>query len=102
MECEYQATRKCHLKQHQKAIHEWKKYKCRECEHQATTKRNLMQHQQAIHKGNKYQCRECAYQATQMGYLKKHQLAVHMVFKIFISYLQLTSNTKGTSQETPG
>ena len=76
-ECDYQATSKGHLVRHQQELHDGKKYTCRECEFQATTNGSLTQHQQAVHEGKKYPCSECDHQATAKGDLIQHQRALH-------------------------
>ena len=76
-ECEYQATTHGGLAQHQRAIHEGKKCPCEECDYQATTKGSLAQHQCSVHEGKKYPCRECDHQATSKSDLNKHQHAIH-------------------------
>ena len=53
------AATKGSLAQHQRSVHEGKKYPCRECDHQATSKSDLNKHQRAIHEGKKYPCRAC-------------------------------------------
>ena len=54
---------KSDITQHQKAVHEGKKYPCRKCDHLANRKSSITQHQQVITEGKKYHCRECEYQA---------------------------------------
>ena len=53
-----------------------KKFACGKCEYQATKKSNLVQHQRAVHDGVKYPCGECGHQATSKGHLNQQFMMV--------------------------
>ena len=42
------------------------------CNYKATQKGNLKEHQKSVHDGRKYHCNHCSYQATTNGNLKEH------------------------------
>ena len=67
-ECSHKFTTICKLSGRQYM----KKYLCMECEYQATSNTHLKRHQQAIHQGRKYWCRECKLEACSIWTTKSN------------------------------
>ena len=76
-QCDFQATRQCHLTAHIQSKHDGVKYACDQCDYQATTQSHLTRHIRSMHEGLKYACDQCDYQATQQGHLKLHIQVKH-------------------------
>ena len=57
--CGYQSLKKTHLKLHEQAVHDGKKFQCPECEYQATKKGNLGRHHQVVHMDRKEEQSKC-------------------------------------------
>ena len=55
------------------------KYPCRQCEHKATKKGHLVQHKREIHEGVRYPCALCAYQSSRKTQSNKHMKKDHNV-----------------------
>ena len=53
------------------------KYHCGNCDYQATTKGSLAEHQRVVHEGVKYPCGKCGQRFSHNGSLIKHQKSVH-------------------------
>ena len=62
---------------YQSIVLEEVKYPCRQCDFQATTKKSLVEHQMPVHDGVKYPCRQCKHQEISKGNLAGHQRAVY-------------------------
>ena len=54
--CEYKATQKGSLRQHEKSVHKGVKYNCDVCDYKAPTKDKLRNQVQSVHDGVKYNC----------------------------------------------
>ena len=92
--CNYQASTKRSLPEHQRAVHEGVKYSCSQCNYQATTKVSLTQHQKAVHEGVKYPCVQCRKQFTSHSNLAEHKRAVHEKIKYFCMQCNHQASTK--------
>ncbi|KAL3271180.1 hypothetical protein HHI36_021677 [Cryptolaemus montrouzieri] len=84
-ECDYEALRKSHLKDHVNSVHLGiKNYKCNQCDYQASRKSHLKVHVNNIHLGiRSHKCSQCDYRTTQKVILKRHVDYVHLGIKNF-------------------
>ena len=62
--CEYKATTKKSLTDHQRAVHAGVRHLCGNCDYQASHKGHLTEHERVVHERVKYPCSNCDYQAT--------------------------------------
>ena len=72
-QCDKQFSKKGHLDEHQRAIHEGVKYPCSKCKYQAASKGNLARHHRGVHEGVKYPCKQCRKHFSEKRSLAKHQ-----------------------------
>ena len=76
-QCKYQSTRKEHLIQHIKNIHEDVKYSCSQCDQKFSDQSNVNRHIKSKHEGVKYACSHCNYEATLKSSLTIHIKSKH-------------------------
>ena len=67
--CNFDATTKGNLKEHQKPLHEDVKFPCVYWTYEVTTKGSLAK----VNVGVLYHCAQCNYEVTQKGKLKRHK-----------------------------
>ena len=66
-------SRKDHLVQHHRSIHEGIKYPCNQCDYQATEKAKLRQHIAGKHSDTILQCELCGYQTKWRVHYNAHK-----------------------------
>ena len=59
------------------SVHEGVKHNCELCEYKATQKGSLCQHEKSVHKGVKYNCDVCDYKAPTKDKLRNQVKSVH-------------------------
>ena len=82
-QCDYQATKRGHLKTHFESVHEGIKYAFNQCDYKATLQCNLKTHIESKHDGVKYACGQCDYQATTQRSLTRHNESRHENVRYF-------------------
>ena len=77
-QCEFQFTRKDHLKNHTRTQHEGEsRYFCEQCDFLCNRQSLLNYHIESKHKGIKYLCDQCENLFTSQHGLKKHIMSIH-------------------------
>ena len=76
-QCEYQANKKDHLKNHVESKHGEEIFSCPQCDLKTTANDYLRRHVRSKHKGIEYQCQECVYKASKNSHLKEHVQSKH-------------------------
>ena len=76
-QCEYQANKKDHLKNHVESKHGEEIFSCPQCDLKTTANDYLRRHVRSKHKGIVNQCQECDYKAAKNGHLKEHVISKH-------------------------
>ena len=71
-QCDYQASRGAHLRQHKLNVHEGLKYSCTSCDYKSGDKSNLKRHVEKEHLGVSYTCEVCKHVCSTKGDLKRH------------------------------
>lgn len=61
--------------------HELNKFPCQLCDYQATQKSHLTQHNNSVHQNIKIQCTMCGHKAAHLGHLKTHIQSQHKEVK---------------------
>ena len=78
-QCDYTATTKGHILNHENSIYEGVKFSCDQCDYTATAKGHLLNYNKSIHEGVKFPCDHCYYKATLKGDFKLfHSLVLSM------------------------
>ena len=76
-ECDYQTSKRHHIKKHIEGQHEGIRYPCSECPYTASQIVNLRRHLLSKHDVTRYSCTSCTYSSTEETLLEKHMRVKH-------------------------